>query len=62
LAQLKVEQAKGQGKVQTEGVKPDSATSDAAPTGDFKQLEKNFIADPYKYGVAYKKALAERGQ
>jgi len=64
LAQLKVaEKAKGQGKVQEKesGFRPDSATSDAAPS-DFKQLEKNFIADPYKYGKAYKEALAKRGQ
>lgn len=62
LAQLKAERAKGQGKVQSETeFKPDSATSDAAPS-DFKQLEKNFIADPYKYGKAYKEALAKRGQ
>jgi len=41
---------------------PDSGTSDAAPSGDFKQLQKNFIADPWKYGKAYKEALAKRGQ
>jgi len=40
---------------------PDSGTSDAAPS-DFKQLQKNFIADPWKYGKAYKDALAKRGQ
>jgi len=40
---------------------PDSGTSDAAPS-DFKQLQKNFIADPWKYGKAYKQALAKRGQ
>jgi hypothetical protein len=63
LAELKVaKQAKGQGKVQEKGgFRPDSNTSDAAPS-DFKQLEKNFIADPYKYGKAYKEALAKRGQ
>lgn len=61
LAQLKVvEQTKGVIPESTE-FKPDSATSDAAPT-DFKQLEKNFISDPYKYGKAYKDALAKRGQ
>ena len=64
LAQLKVaEKAKGLGKVQSKegGFRPDSATSDAAPS-DFKQLEKNFIADPYKYGKQYKEALLKRGQ
>ena len=61
LAQLKVvEQAKG-GIPESTGFKPDSATSDAAPT-DFKQLEKNFINDPYKYGKAYKEALVKQGQ
>ena len=63
MAKLKaVEKAKGQDKVQKEGgFRPDSNTSDAAPS-DFKQLEKNFIADPYKYGKQYKEALAKRGQ
>jgi len=64
LAKLKVaEKAKGLGKVlpKEAGFRPDSATSDAAPS-DFKQLEKNFIADPYKYGKAYKEALLKRGQ
>lgn len=42
--------------------KPDSNTSDAAPTGDFKQLRDNFIKDPFKYGKAYKDALIKRGQ
>jgi len=60
LAQLKTKQAKGETPEST-GFKADSGTSDAAPT-DFKQLEKNFIADPYKYGKAYKEALAKRGQ
>jgi len=56
------EQAKGaKTSPETTGFKPDSATSDAAPS-DFKQLEKNFIADPYKYGKQYKEALAKRGQ
>jgi len=40
---------------------PDSGGSNAAPS-DFKQLEKNFINDPYKYGKAYKEALIKRGQ
>ena len=63
MAQLKVaEQAKGKTSPETTGFpKPDSASSDAAPS-DFKQLEKNFIADPYKYGKQYKEALAKRGQ
>ena len=64
LAQIKVaEQAKGQGKVlpKEKGFKPDSNTSDAAPS-DFKQLEKNFIEDPYKYGKHYREALLKRGQ
>ena len=61
LAQIKVaEQTKG--KVQKEkGFRPDSNTSDAAPS-DFKQLEKNFIADPAKYALEYKKALAKQGR
>ena len=59
---LKAEQAKGQDKVQKEkGFRPDSNTSDAAPS-DFKQLEKNFIEDPYKYGKQYREALLKRGQ
>lgn len=63
MAQLmSTEQAKGKTPPETTGFKPDSNTSDAAPTGDFKQLEKNFIADPYKYGKQYKEALAKRGQ
>ena len=62
LAQNKVvEQAKDEPKPQDSGFKPDSNISDAAPS-DFKQLEKNFIADPYKYGKQYKEALAKRGQ
>ena len=63
MAKLKaVEKAKGQDKVQEKGgFRPDSNTSDAAPS-DFKQLQKNFIADPYKYAKAYKEALAKRGQ
>lgn len=40
---------------------PDSGTSDAAPS-NFKQLEKDFISDPWKYGKEYKEALAKRGQ
>ena len=60
---LKAEQAKGQGKVlpKEKGFRPDSNTSDAAPS-DFKQLEKNFIADPAKYALEYKKALAKQGR
>ena len=57
------EQAKGQDKVlpKDKGFRPDSNTSDAAPS-DFKQLEKNFIADPAKYALEYKKALAKQGR
>ena len=58
---LKAEQAKGKVPTKESGFRPDSATSDAAPS-DFKQLQKNFIADPYKYGKQYKEALAKRGQ
>ena len=63
-AQLKVAEKAKDSKPPTETTgfpKPDSGTSDAAPS-DFKQLEKNFIADPWKYGKAYKAALAKRGQ
>ena len=60
LAQIKVAEQEKDAQKST-GPSPDSATSDAAPS-DFKQLEKNFIADPYKYGKQYKEALAKRGQ
>jgi len=62
--ELDATKAKGQtpeNKSGDETFTPDSGTSDAAPS-DFKQLEKNFIADPYKYGKQYKEALAKRGQ
>ena len=62
LAQIKVaEKAKGKVPTKESGFRPDSATSDAAPS-DFKQLEKNFIEDPYKYGKQYREALLKRGQ
>jgi hypothetical protein len=56
-----VEQAKGKVPTKESGFRPDSNTSDAAPS-DFKQLQKNFIADPWKYGKQYREALAKRGQ
>jgi hypothetical protein len=64
-AQLKVaEKGKSVSPPEDKGVEvptPDSNTSDAAPS-DFKQLRKNFINDPWKYGKQYKEALAKRGQ
>ena len=62
MAQIKIaERTKPQPKSEKVTFKPDRATSDAG-IDDFKSLEKKFIADPYKYGLEYKKALAKRGQ
>ena len=59
--ELDATKTKGQTSPDSTGFTPDSGTSDAAPS-NFKQLEKNFINDPYKYGKAYKEALAKQGQ
>jgi hypothetical protein len=48
-------------KPKSEGFKPDSATSDATAE-DFKSLQAKFIANPKRYAVEYRAALAKRGK
>ena len=60
-AQLLVKDKEKAAEPQTPTIEPDSGRNDAGPS-NFKQLRDNFIKDPYKYGKAYKEALAKLGQ